>query len=174
VIVKDAICFRNTSGRSSPRRRRTCRSRSHGRWAARAAARPQSKLRCDGGERATFGSGGGRKYGCDQTGCGGLSVVEQPASLIGPPNSPHDKSADERQSLETKPISRGTESSNPVPSASESVVYPIPKSTEDPMNRRENGAGRAARRRGLWTAVSSTFLDEIRPSVSFGDSGRQT
>jgi hypothetical protein len=53
-------------------------------------------------------------------------------------------------------------------------VEPIPKSTEDPMNRRENGAGRAARRRGLWTAVSLTFLDEIRPSVSFGDSGRQT
>ncbi len=53
-------------------------------------------------------------------------------------------------------------------------LYPIPKSTEDPMNRRENGAGRAARRRGLWTTVSSTFLDEIRPSVSFEDSGRQT
>jgi hypothetical protein len=51
-----------------------------------------------------------RRYGCDQTGCGGLSVVEQPASLIGALNSPHDKSADERQSLETKPISRGTES----------------------------------------------------------------
>ena len=31
----------------------------------------------------TFGSGGARKYGCDQTGCGGVSVVEQPASLIG-------------------------------------------------------------------------------------------
>jgi len=44
-------------------------------------ARPQSKLRCGGGERATLGSGGARKYGCDQTGCGGLSVVEQPASL---------------------------------------------------------------------------------------------
>ena len=73
-----------------------------------------------GGERATFGSGGARKYGCDQTGCGGLSVVEQPASLIGALNSPHDKSADERQSLETKPISRGTESSNPVPSTGES------------------------------------------------------
>ena len=28
------------------------------------------------------------KYGCDQTGCGGLSVVEQPASLIGALNSP--------------------------------------------------------------------------------------
>jgi hypothetical protein len=121
VIVKDAICFRNTSGRSSPRRRRTRRSRSHARWAGRAAARPQSKLRCGGGERATFGSGGARKYGCDQTGCGGLSVVEQPASLIGALNSPHDKSADERQSLETKPISRGTESSNPVPSSGESA-----------------------------------------------------
>ena len=35
------------------------------------------------------------KYGCDQTGCGGLSVVEQPASLIGALNSPNDKSADE-------------------------------------------------------------------------------
>jgi hypothetical protein len=46
--------------------------------------------------------------------------VEQPASLIGALNSPHDKSADERQSLETKPISRGTESSNPVPSSGES------------------------------------------------------
>src|SRR4029077_10165922 len=86
-IVKDAICFRNTSGRSSPRRRRTRLSRSHARWAGRAAARPQSKLRCAGGERATFGSGGARKYGCDQTGCGGLSVVEQPASLIGALNS---------------------------------------------------------------------------------------
>jgi hypothetical protein len=30
----------------------------------------------------------------------------KPASLIGGLNSPHDKSADERQSLETKPISR--------------------------------------------------------------------
>jgi len=69
-----------------------------------------------------FGSGGARKYGCDQTGCGGLSVVEQPASLIGALNSPHDKSADERHSLETKPISRGTESSNPVPSANGQFV----------------------------------------------------
>ena len=83
MIVKDAICFRNTSGRSSPRRRCTRRSRSHARWAGRAAARPQSKPRCGGGGRATFGSGGARKYGCDQTGCGGVSVVEQPASLIG-------------------------------------------------------------------------------------------
>ena len=33
--------------------------------------------------RRAFGSGGARKYRCDQTGCGGLSVVEQPASLIG-------------------------------------------------------------------------------------------
>ena len=32
----------------------------------------------------------------------------QPAALIGALNSPHDKSADKRQSLETKPISRGT------------------------------------------------------------------
>ena len=40
---------------------------------------------------------GGAKYGCDQTGCGGLSVVGQPASLIGALNSPHDKSADKRQ-----------------------------------------------------------------------------
>jgi hypothetical protein len=48
--------------------------------------------------------------------------VEQPASLIGALNSPHDKSADERQSLETKPISRGTESSNPVPSSGESTA----------------------------------------------------
>ena len=52
-------------------------------------------LRCGGGERATLGSGGARKYGCDQTGCGGVSVVEQPASLIGALNSPHGKSADE-------------------------------------------------------------------------------
>jgi hypothetical protein len=43
-----------------------------------------------------------------------------PPSLIGALNSPHDKSADERQSLKTKPISRGTESSNPVPSSGES------------------------------------------------------
>ena len=62
-----------------------------------------------GGERATLGSRGARKYGCDQTGCGGLSVAERPASVIGALNSPHDK----RQSLKTKPISRGTESSNP-------------------------------------------------------------
>jgi hypothetical protein len=48
--------------------------------------------------------------------------VEQPASLIGALNSPHDKSADERQSLETKPISRRTESSNPVPSANGQFV----------------------------------------------------
>src|SRR6202011_929110 len=54
--------------------------------------------------------------------CSGLSVVEQPTSLIGALNSPHDKSADERQSLETKPISRGTESSNPVPSSGESAA----------------------------------------------------
>jgi hypothetical protein len=126
VIVKDAICFRNTSGRSSPRRRRTRRSRSHARWAGRAAARPQSKLRCGGGERATFGLGSPRKYGCDQTVCSGLSVVEQPTSLIGALNSPHDKSADERRSLETKPISRGTESSNPVPSSGESCANQIP------------------------------------------------
>jgi len=52
---------------------------------------------CGGAERATLGSGGARKYGCDQTGCGGLSVVGQPASLIGALNSPHDKSADKRQ-----------------------------------------------------------------------------
>jgi hypothetical protein len=56
-------------------------------------------------------------------GCGGLSVVEQPASLIGALNSPDDKSADERQSLETKPISRGTESSNPIPSSRESANF---------------------------------------------------
>jgi hypothetical protein len=41
----------------------------------------------------------------------GLSVAERPASLIGALNSPHDKSADKRQSLKTKPISRGTERS---------------------------------------------------------------
>jgi len=104
VIVKDAICFRNTPGRSSPRRRRTRRSRSPC-LMGRPSRRPQSKLRCGGGERATLRSGGARKYGCDQTGCGGLSVVERPASVIGALNSPHDK----RQSLKTKPISRGTE-----------------------------------------------------------------
>jgi hypothetical protein len=63
----------------------------------RPSRRPQSKLRCGGVERATLGSGGARKWGCDQPGCGGLSVVEQPASLIGALNSPHDKSADKRQ-----------------------------------------------------------------------------
>jgi hypothetical protein len=36
---------------------------------------------------------------------------------------PHDKSADERQILEAKPISRGTESSNPVPSSGESTNF---------------------------------------------------
>ena len=40
------------------------------------------------------------------------------------PQLPHDKSADERQSLETKPISRGTESSNPVPSSRQSGLSP--------------------------------------------------
>ena len=35
--------------------------------------------------------------------------LEQPAALIGALNSPHDKSADEKQSLVTKPISPGTE-----------------------------------------------------------------
>src|SRR6516164_1384921 len=39
-----------------------------------------------------------------------------PPHRIGALNSPHDKLAGKRQSLETKPISRGTESSNPVPS----------------------------------------------------------
>jgi hypothetical protein len=95
----------------------------HARWAGRAAARPQSKLRCGGGERAALGSGGARKYGCNQTGCGGVSVVEQPSSLIGALNSPHDKSADKRQSFETAPISRGTESSNPTPSTGESANF---------------------------------------------------
>src|SRR5438270_7369161 len=42
----------------------------------RPSRRPQSKLRCGGVERATLGSGGARKCGCDQPGCGGLSVVE--------------------------------------------------------------------------------------------------
>jgi hypothetical protein len=45
--------------------------------------------------------------------------LEQPAALISALNSPHDKSADKRQSLETKPISRGTESSKPPPSSGE-------------------------------------------------------
>ena len=54
------------------------------------------------------------------TGCSGLSVMEQHASLIGALNSPHDKSVDKRQRLETKPISRGTRSSNPSPSSGES------------------------------------------------------
>jgi hypothetical protein len=48
--------------------------------------------------------------------------VEQPASLIGALNSPHGKSADKRQSLETKAISRGTEGSNPAPSSAESAA----------------------------------------------------
>ena len=52
----------------------------HARWAGRAAARPQSNLHC-GAARATLGSGGARKYGGNQSGCGGLSVVEQPAAL---------------------------------------------------------------------------------------------
>ena len=49
---------------------------------------PASKLRCGGGERATLGSGGARKYGCDQTRCGGLSVVEQdsPAKTVNRPS----------------------------------------------------------------------------------------
>jgi hypothetical protein len=66
---------------ASPRRRCTRRSRipcSMG----RPSRRPQSKLRCGRGERATLGSGGARKYGCDQTGCGGLSVAERSASAI--------------------------------------------------------------------------------------------
>jgi hypothetical protein len=48
---------------------------------------------------------------------------EKPAALIGALNSPRDKSADKRQSLETKPISRGTESSNPPPSSGESTNF---------------------------------------------------
>src|SRR6516164_2203759 len=85
--------------------------------------------------RRAFGSGGARKYGCDQTGCGGLSVVEQPASLIGALNSPRDKSADKQQSLETKPISRGTESSNPAPSSRESCELAISRRIADCLSR---------------------------------------
>ena len=166
MIVKDAICFRNTSGRSSPRRRRTRRSRSHARWAGRAAARPQSKLRCGGGERATFGLGSPRKYGCDQTVCSGLSVVEQPTSLIGALNSPHDKSADERQSLETKPISRGTESSNPVPSSGESSA----NLTFGP--RREQDSGIRGRSASPTILRHSPHRGSVNHATASGLSGR--
>ena len=40
--------------------------------------------------------------------------------MIGALNSPHYKSADKRQSLETKPLSCGTDGSNPIPSSGES------------------------------------------------------
>ena len=56
--------------------------------------------------------------------------LEQPAALIGALNLPHDKSADKRQSLETKPISRGTESSNPPPSSEESSANSVRDSAE--------------------------------------------
>ena len=167
MIVKDTICFRNTSGRSSPRRRCTRRSRSHARWAGRAAARPQSKPRCGGGGRATFGSGGARKYGCDQTGCGGLSVVEQPASLIGALNSPRDKSADKQQSLETKPISRGTESSNPAPSSRQSVSSGISPSCVEKPAVAAACAG-MARRHDRQRPIGLVTITPIAGNVSVG------
>ena len=89
VTVKDAICFMKNLGEilaSQTLHPSIEKPMINGQ--AELPARPQSKLRCGGGERATLGSGGARKYGCDQTGCGGLSVVEQLASLIGALNRP--------------------------------------------------------------------------------------
>ena len=116
--VQDAIYVMKNLGKSSPRNRSARPSRSHARWAGRRPTAIQAALRRR--MRATLGWGGARKYRCDQTGCSGLSLMQQPASSIGAVNSPHDKSAEKRQSLETKLISRGTEGSNPAPSGAES------------------------------------------------------
>jgi hypothetical protein len=92
VTVKDAICFMKNLGEIlasqtlHPSIEKPC---SMGRPSRRPTA-IQAAL----GERTTLGSGGARKYGCGQTGCGGLSVVQQPASLIGALNSRHGKSTD--------------------------------------------------------------------------------
>jgi len=115
VIVKDAICFMENLAEIFA-------SQTLHSSIEKPMLRPQPKLRCGGGERARLGSRGARKYGCDQTGCGGQSVVEQPTSLIGTLNPQHDKSANKRRSLETKPIPRGTESSNSAPSSGESIA----------------------------------------------------
>ena len=89
VTVKDAICFMKNLGEI------LTSQTLHPSIETPMPDGQAELLRCGGGERATLGSGGARKYGCDQTGCGGLTVVEQPASLIGALNSPHGKSADE-------------------------------------------------------------------------------
>jgi hypothetical protein len=107
VIVKDAICFMKHLGEifashtSHPSIEKPMLD-------GRAEPLTDRNPSCVGAEeserrlaRAVLES-----HGCDQTGFGGLSVVKQPASPIGAFNSLHDKSADERQNLETKPISR--------------------------------------------------------------------
>src|SRR5262249_45019316 len=81
----------------------------HARWAGRAAARSQSKLRRGEEERVTLGSGVLESMRSNWM---RWSIRRGTTRLTGVTlNSPHDKSADKRQSLETKPISRGTERS---------------------------------------------------------------
>jgi hypothetical protein len=122
VTVKDAICFMKTWGNPRLAEVAPVDREAHARWAGRAAAQPQSKLRCGGGERATVGTA--VLESMDPIKLDAVVYpLEQPAALISALNSPHDKSADKRQSLETKPISRGTESSNPPPSSAESANH---------------------------------------------------
>jgi hypothetical protein len=125
VTVKDAICFMKTWGNPRLAEVVPVDREAHARWAGRAAAQPQSKLRCGGGERATVGTA--VLESMDPIKLDAVVYpLEQPAALISALNSPHDKSADKRQSLETKPISRGTESSNPPPSSEESSANSVP------------------------------------------------
>ena len=84
-------------------------------------------------------------------------------------NSPHDKSAAKRQSLETKPISRGTESSNPVPSSGESHCEPAghPLKGSRPKPRRVRAPASAIRRRaGTNRAASWPRSGGIRASCT--------
>jgi hypothetical protein len=84
--------------------------------------------------------------------------LEQPAALISALNSPHDKSADKRQSLETKLISRGTESSNPPPSSGESVSRGISPSHSRRLGTRSatgNARGTESLRTPRWREKDS-------------------
>jgi hypothetical protein len=61
VTVKDAICFMKNLGQIlTAQTLRPSIETPMLDGGGRAAARPQSKLRCGGGERATLGSGGAR------------------------------------------------------------------------------------------------------------------
>src|SRR4029077_15727208 len=83
-------------------------------------------------------------------------VVEQPASLIGALNSPHDKSADTRQSLETKPITRGTDGSNPSLSTEESVANPTSSPCRPPVDPARAAAINAPASEPVGSATSGT------------------